>query len=100
MQLRLVGDETAKARRSVVLVGQGEVTEPRRPVVVEVPVDPKLVASRRLSFGSLGHEEPTFVVALMVRRIAAKPRMMLAAMPDPKASRNRYESSPVPGWRG
>lgn len=49
MQLRLVRDDTAKVRRAVAFVRQGEVTEPRRPVLVEVPVDPKLVAGRRLS---------------------------------------------------
>ena len=44
VQLRLVRDGTGEAGRAVVLAGQGEVTEPGRPVLVEVPVDPEPVA--------------------------------------------------------
>src|SRR5450755_143477 len=67
MQLRLVRDDAAEAGCAVAFVGQGEVTEPGRPVVVEVPGDPKPVAGGHLSFWGLGHEDPTFVVALMAQ---------------------------------
>ena len=63
MQLRLVGDDTAEACRAVAFVGQGEVTEPGGPVLVEVAVDPKLVAGGHLSFGGVVHEDPTIAVA-------------------------------------
>src|SRR5829696_5979175 len=176
LQLRLVGDDAGKTRRSIGFLGQGEVAEPGCPVLVQVPFDPKLVGGRHMPSGRRGHENPTFAVALMLRllmvgrlmmarrradrrmtysatarlmtqpaprqrsvvsslvrafpmpwvntwvpaprarayarviharwrltaprRIAAKPRTMLTAMPDPNAMRNTYASRPVPGWWG
>ena len=37
VQFRLVGDGPGEAGRAVAFVGQGEVAEPGRPVLVEVP---------------------------------------------------------------
>ena len=48
MQLGLVGHGTAKRGGAVVLTGEGEATEPGRPVLVEVSVDTELVAQRRV----------------------------------------------------
>ncbi len=45
MQRRLVRNETAEARCAVAFVGHGEIAEPGRPVLVEVPVDPTLIAA-------------------------------------------------------
>ena len=49
VQFRLVRNDTGETRRSIVFLGQGEVTEPGRPVLVQVPIDPKVVGGRRLS---------------------------------------------------
>lgn len=96
VQLRLVRDDTAKAGCAVAFVGQGEVTEPGRPVFVEVPVDAKFVAGGHLSFGGLGHEDPTFAVALIVRRPLVRlllcRRMMYSA-------RVRLMAQPAPRLR-
>jgi len=63
MQRRLVRDETAKACRAVAFVGQGKVVEPGRPVVVEVPVDPKPVATGHLSPVGRDHQAATVAIA-------------------------------------
>ena len=54
VQRRLVGDDTGQARRAVVFVGQGEITDPGRPVMIQVPGDPKLVDGGCLPVGVLG----------------------------------------------
>ena len=80
VQLRLVGDGTGEAGGPVVFVGQGEVAEPGRPVLVQVPVDPKLVAGGHLRvLADWRHEDPTFAVAAMVRRLTVR---RLAASTD------------------
>src|SRR5665647_1356966 len=61
-------------------MGQGEVTEPGGPVVVQVPGDPKPVAGGPMSFGGLGHEDTTFAVAVMVRRLVVG-RLMVRRLP-------------------
>src|SRR5664279_295839 len=100
MQLRLVRDETAEAGRAVAFVGQGEVTEPGRPVVVEVPVDPELVARGRLLSGRLGDHVATLVLARLVRWLVTGRRMTYSAtarlMTQPAPSVRSVVSSPVP----
>ena len=41
-------------------------------MVVQVPVDSKVVCGGQLSFGGLRHEVPTFAVAPMMRRLTVR----------------------------
>lgn len=63
MQGRLVTDETAKACRAVAFMGQGKAVEPGRPVVVEVPFDPKPVAIGHLSPVGPDHQAAALAIA-------------------------------------
>src|SRR4029453_15159079 len=60
-----------QARRSIGFLSQGQVTEPGRPVLVQVPLNPKVVHGGNMSLGRGRHEGRTFAVALMLRRLIA-----------------------------
>ena len=54
VQLRLVRDDTGETRRSIGFLGQGEVTEPGCPVLVQVTLDPKVVRWQAYALWSRG----------------------------------------------
>src|SRR4051794_24412642 len=72
VQLGLVADDAAKGAGAVVLVGECEAVEPRRPVRIQVTTDSQLVRRGRVG-SSRGHDEPARAVrARLARRMAGR----------------------------
>src|SRR5512132_3185141 len=68
VQLRLVCEDAADTCGAVAVMGQGEVAEPRRPVLVQVTGDPNPVLTGSAPLAERCHGDPTsaFTVTLLV----------------------------------